>query len=76
MNQIPSLSQGEACLLCHGLFMAAIVFHLYELENDGGDSMGSPPLKLTADHEGAQVLGEGTGVRTVRGQWELGPGLA
>lgn len=76
MSQILSVSQGETCLLCHGLFMAAIIFCLYELENDGGDSMGSPPLKLTVDHEGAQVLGEGIGVRAVRGQWELGPGLA
>lgn len=48
--------------------MAAIIFRLYELENDGGDSMGSPPLKLTADHEGAQVLREGIGVPAVRGQ--------
>lgn len=45
--------------------MAAIIFRLYELEKDGGDSMGSPPLKLTVDHEGAQVLGEGIEVRAV-----------
>lgn len=35
MNQILSLSQGETCLLRHGLFTAVIIFHLYEMENDG-----------------------------------------
>lgn len=33
MNQILSLSQGETCLLHHGLF--TVSFHLYEMGNDG-----------------------------------------
>lgn len=35
MNQILPLSQGETCLSRHGLLTAAIIFHLYETENDG-----------------------------------------